>query len=216
MAGRSTKTTEQRFWSKVDRGDGSGCWLWTADLNRTGYGRINVNRRVWLAHRLSFVINVGPVPAKLFVLHACDTPACVRPDHLWLGTQADNMRDAATKGRTARGDKVGCYTHPESRPRGERHWSRRMPERAQRGDEHWTRRMPERVPRGDMAGLRKHPESVVRGEARLNSKLNEEKVREIRRRRARGEKVRGLAQMFGVPPQRIYKVCLRQIWAHVA
>lgn len=109
-----------RFWSKVERGP--SCWRWVASRNyrnrhngRNGfwYGQFTLDldgRRVCVsAHRFAYQLTHGPIPRGKFVLHACDEPACVRPDHLWLGTQKDNMADAATKGRTH-----------VSRPRGQR------------------------------------------------------------------------------------------------
>ena len=79
------------------------CWIWTKSLNGLGYGRIGRTRNgkpTWrLAHRVSYEHFVGPIPKGMFVLHRCDTPPCVNPDHLFLGTHAENMHDMLTKGR---------------------------------------------------------------------------------------------------------------------
>lgn len=81
--------------------DDSGCWLWTADLsNRWGYGRVGPDRPERLAHRLSYATFRGPIPPGLKVLHKCDVPRCVNPEHLFLGTDVDNMKDMQSKGRT--------------------------------------------------------------------------------------------------------------------
>jgi hypothetical protein len=93
-----------RFWEKVVKSD--GCWLWTGGLN-SGYGQISVDLRPELAHRVSWILHHGSLDGDLCVLHSCDTPRCVRPDHLFLGTRADNMADCVTKGRNARGERMG-------------------------------------------------------------------------------------------------------------
>ena len=97
--------TEQRFWAKVRKGDGrNGCWLWTASKFPLGYGafRGSPSGNNILAHRYSWATNFGPIPEGLCVCHHCDVKACVRPDHLFLGTQADNVADKVAKGRQAR------------------------------------------------------------------------------------------------------------------
>jgi len=95
---------KQRFWSKVDKsGD---CWEWTASRLPAGYGRFAVNGQMTTAHRVSYELKYGPIPTGLHVLHKCDNPPCVTPDHLFLGTQQDNMRDKISKGRQPVGESV--------------------------------------------------------------------------------------------------------------
>ena len=91
---------EDRFWPKVDKsGD---CWLWTGGQNLQGYGVISkgghVSRKM-LAHRLAYELANGPIPEGVNVLHRCDTPLCVRADHLFLGSQEENIHDMWSKGR---------------------------------------------------------------------------------------------------------------------
>jgi len=93
----------ERFWAKVQKAE--GCWLWTASVNATGYGIIGSDqpeRTMVLAHRVSYEMASGPIPAGIEVCHTCDTPACVRPDHLFLGTHKENMEDMSRKGRSGR------------------------------------------------------------------------------------------------------------------
>lgn len=94
-------TVEKRtalFWSKVRRLK-NGCWIWCGVRNAQGYGRFGWPIRRVSSHRLSFFLTTGKDPFPLLVLHRCDRPACVNPDHLFLGTDKDNTEDARSKGR---------------------------------------------------------------------------------------------------------------------
>jgi hypothetical protein len=86
-----------RFWSRVDRTE--TCWLYRPAVRSNGYGAVKYQGRTLRASHLSWTLHHGPVPDRLWVLHRCDTPPCVNPDHLFLGNRSDNMRDAAAKGR---------------------------------------------------------------------------------------------------------------------
>lgn len=123
-------TRPDRFWSKVDK---SGeCWLWTAGRHRAGYGAFSVGsrltggRRDTYAHRVAYELAFGPIPNGLLVRHTCDTPACVRPEHLLVGTQADNMHDAAERGRTTKGDRHPWRRRPELIRKGEQHHAAKL------------------------------------------------------------------------------------------
>ena len=86
------------FWSRVDVGGDDECWLWTGAHNQNGYGRFRANGTVALSHRVAYEIEYGPIPDGLVVRHACDTKACCNPQHLIVGTNHDNMRDAIDRG----------------------------------------------------------------------------------------------------------------------
>ena len=75
------------------------CWLWKGTTNIRGYGRINVDSKEWLAHRLAWKLFNGDFDESLFVCHICDVPGCVKPSHLFLGTALQNTQDAMRKGR---------------------------------------------------------------------------------------------------------------------
>lgn len=112
------KTLEQRFWEKVDKSgpvpghvpEIGNCWVWTAGTTAYGYGQMSYMLKPWYAHRLSWLIANGD-PGALCILHRCDNPACVRPEHLFVGSKLDNMQDKMAKGRGYIPDHKGeeCY-----------------------------------------------------------------------------------------------------------
>lgn len=100
------------FWSKVNK-NGSipahcpelgQCWEWTAFTDRNGYGRFQYNQKGTYSHRASWMIAYGNIPANTDILHKCDNPSCVRPDHLFIGTQQQNVSDMIAKGRHCHGE----------------------------------------------------------------------------------------------------------------
>src|SRR5574343_697551 len=87
----------KRFFAKVTKTD--ACWLWTGALSEKGYGLCSASGELWRAHRLAWHHFNGPIPTGMHVLHRCDRPPCVNPEHLFLGTDTDNLKDCYAKGR---------------------------------------------------------------------------------------------------------------------
>jgi len=116
----SPLTPEQKFAHNTPDRPAEGCWVWRGSLESHGYGQTKIRSKQVLAHRLSWLLHHGSLPGDLCVLHRCDNPPCVRPDHLFLGTRADNFADMVAKGRrnVARGVRSGRHTKPERTARG--------------------------------------------------------------------------------------------------
>lgn len=102
------KSYLDRFWEKVDKSDINGCWLWTASKDKDGYGSLSTDRGIEKAHRLSWRLHFGGIPKNMCVCHKCDNPSCVNPQHLFLGTNLDNVADRTNKDRGVRGS--SCHT----------------------------------------------------------------------------------------------------------
>lgn len=175
----------KRFQAKTVVGAGN-CWLWTGALNRCGYGIVSALGRKLKAHQLAWEFHYGS-RRNLHVLHRCDVPACVNPEHLWLGTHQDNMKDmdAKRRRRVAVGARHGTKTCPES-------WANRE----------------------ERGGHVTHPERVLKGEAVKTAKLTAQQVRAILQWRGlRSQQF--TAKFFNVSQSTISLIWARKTWRSV-
>ncbi|RJQ04853.1 MAG: hypothetical protein C4551_10260 [Bacillota bacterium] len=120
---RYRKSEAERFWAKVEKGE--GCWLWRGGLQDQGYGIFNFRGQSELAHRVAFFLIYGRWPEPCG-LHSCDNPPCVRPEHIFEGTRCDNNKDRAQKGRTRANIGATMRRYPERQARGERQGSAKL------------------------------------------------------------------------------------------
>lgn len=193
------------FYQSFEKTD-SGCWLWSGPKDHCGYGIINYHPGIgrparYRAHRLSLQLASGEMGDGLYACHHCDTPACVRPSHLFWGTQADNMRDASLKGRplgTFNAAKTHCpYGHPLSIKR-KSDGSRYCPICYRARHRRWRALQP------------KAPKPI--GANHGMAKLTDAAVIEIRRSSAPS---RVLAAQYDVSLATIKQVRSRRIWRHL-
>lgn len=225
MAAMYDGKTKARFWSKVDRRGSDDCWEWQGSRDKDGYGRFHLRGSETKAHRFSFELHYGPIPVGKMVCHSCDNPPCVNPSHLWLGTNQDNINDAAEKGRThsPKGE-----LHPMAILTREdveeiialRQKGYRYTEIAERFDV--TPGLVGGIIRGNIWPHIERPDDLepsakgLKGEEHPQAKLTEENVREIRKLYATGQyRQVDLADRFGVTQVLISKIVRRVVWAYV-
>lgn len=222
-----SQTLLDRFWPKVEKlANESGCWLWLASTLKTGYGKFHIpGVRGWTsAHRVSYLIHYGELPSDKMVLHKCDTPGCVRPDHLYLGDHISNMRDMVGRDRSLKGKRYNTklsnsivrqirkeYAEGKSSSQIAQHIgvSRRHVSSvtSRQRWEYLPELLDERVDR--------FKDRSPKGEAHPRSKLKTEDVCSIRKMHSEGANFVELSKFFGVSPVQIRKVVNRKAWAHI-
>jgi hypothetical protein len=176
----------------------TGCFLWYGSRVKKGYGQIYIDGTTYLAHRLAWERKHDQTARGLVVRHKCDTPECVNPEHLLIGTYADNSHDAIERNRLACGERNGRYTYPERTARGERNGRYTYPERTARGSCH---------------GTHTHPECVSRGEYHVRAKLTVMAVREIRNLICIGELTQTeIGRRFNVSRAAISNIVQNRAW----
>lgn len=115
------KKDQIRFWSKAQlTANPETCWEWGAAKDKKGYGRFSLNfKEKYMAHRMAYFLHNKKPIGNLLVCHNCDNPGCINPNHLFLGTHADNFNDMKKKGRSCKGERHRNQKYPEKRQRGE-------------------------------------------------------------------------------------------------
>jgi hypothetical protein len=178
---------EKRFWEKVKIStinfyNNEPCWEWLACVDKNGYGIFRLNGKNEKSHRFSFILKNGEIKNNLFVCHACDNPKCVNPNHLWLGTNQDNVDDMMKKGRQLK------------------------------GDDHWSRKKPDKLARGDRSASIKYPgirKGENNGCAKLNWE-SAKNIRKLYFED--DYLLRELAKMYSVTTTTIWRVVINKTW----
>lgn len=212
---------KKRLWPRVNKGNASECWEWSGAKTKAGYGLLTIKYKNYLAHRLAWELhNDSKIPKGVFVCHHCDNPACCNPAHLFLGTQADNMKDAAMKGRVMQGEghfstdltiddvrriRYLGYTNMTKKNIGEKFGISRQSVTDILLKRTWGHVDPEWQP----------PDSKAKGQKHPFAKLTEDDVREIRKLADKGLSPREIAAKFKVSRGTIEPILRGETWKHV-
>lgn len=117
----TARHTKESFLKNMDRSGGKrACWIWEKMVTKKGYGTVTYHQKHMRAHRVAYILFRGEIPEGMLVCHKCDNPSCCNPSHLFLGTNADNMKDRDRKKRQCRGEARSAVARKHS-PRGSRH-----------------------------------------------------------------------------------------------
>ncbi len=226
------ENTQDYILSRISKAK-NDCWIWTGTIGSDGYGKAKRDGKTVRAHRLSYAFYKGDIPANTCVCHRCDTPLCVNPDHLWIGSHIENELDKTQKGRRSPSPSV---SHPERLPKGESHHKAKLLDGTveviyQMGVQNMT---AEQIK--ESLELEVHPSSINRiisgkgwshlrlserygdplpqniGDRNPSSKLTAQAVLEIR---SSSNSLKELAQKYNVSESNIHCILKRKTWTHV-
>lgn len=192
--------------------DQDGCIIFQGSLNQDGYGNIWAFDKFWRTHRLAYFLYKGNIAEGLCVCHKCDKPACINPDHLWLGTHKENMQDMVLKKRTLYGaQRPNNKIHPSLRQEIVEKYlnGKRQTDLAKEYNCHasaiWNA-IHHIIPVGKLGFI---------GEKHPRCKLKEKDVIEIRRKAENGESAKELATQYNVSKEAIKSIVKRVNWKHI-
>lgn len=213
------RSLDERLWAGVTKGE--GCWLWKGVIGRRSGGRIKFKGRYRSVGQVVWEATYGPVPPGMLICHKCDNPPCMRPDHLFLGTHADNQADMARKGRAARGERNARAKLTEASVRAIR-------KRAFSGESQVSLAMEYGLSTPGICSVIhgkawKHVDAPtipvgtyrVQGERVGSARLTESDVMEIRRRVASGESQSSLAKALDIGTTTVHFIVHRKTWKHI-
>lgn len=165
--------------------DVDGCWIWQGGLSKDGYGKVKREGKTIRAHRLFYQLHKGPINEGMVIMHSCDKPTCVNPEHLSMGTHLDNELDKDIKGRRSPSPTI---SHPENVPRGENH-------------PRYGKGMPEHIAEALLKANVGRP--LTEEHRRKYNIFNDDRVREIRKDDRSSYKI---AKELGTTPRTIEKI----------
>jgi len=228
--------TIEKFWSYVNKGPKDECWIWQGPINSTGYGYWGLQGAKWLAHRLSYILanKLESLSPDICVCHKCDTPRCVNPNHLFLGSKKENWDDMRAKGRNSNGKgdhsgmarlsspmviearklyATGNYSHQKlAEMFGV---SKSSMNKAIRGDT-WSHIKDGLTGYDPRKYVQTHPDVIPKGEKAPSAKLTDKQVLAIRQDYTSGKYTHvKLAAKYGVSKSLIGYILSGKIWRHL-
>lgn len=215
-------TIEERFWIRVRKGGPDDCWTWTGSTSKKGYGRFsNTKWGTNLAHRIAFMVSNGyQIPDGLLACHSCDNPRCVNPNHIFIGTNRENILDSSRKGRLAKGERAYHSKLTEQDVRNIHTLYSVDKKSSKQISKIYNVSMQSimDILKGKSWKHLNLTEVAVRGKkGGINhfAKLKEEDILHIRKLWAGGLSFQGIASRFGVQPRSIKMIISRETWNHI-